>query len=99
MTTTEIITSELKTVLRRLKLSRILDVLPERLGPRRTAGLRLSISARISLSTSSRPGSVSWSMSAGPGRNGFRSGACAGIGIRTCCEACWNAGGIDADLC
>lgn len=31
MTTTEIITSDLKTVLRRLKLSRILDVLPERL--------------------------------------------------------------------
>jgi DNA replication protein DnaC len=31
MTTTEIITSDLRTVLRRLKLSRILDVLPERL--------------------------------------------------------------------
>ena len=31
MTTTEIITADLKTVLRRLKLSRMLDTLPERL--------------------------------------------------------------------
>jgi hypothetical protein len=31
MTTTEIISPDLKTVLRRLKLSRMLDILPERL--------------------------------------------------------------------